>query len=132
MGGIRTGLNYMKIIRSAFILRGNCRCISCVLNFSCAIFMRRTPHKVCCILSVFVPNCIYNLLTGRISLIGAAGCQTRLTNGSQGYCVVGSTCDTSQETVVLKSVTLCLSFWRLQCCYICLCTHPNRPADIGY
>lgn len=83
-------------------------------------------------MSLFLPKCIYNLHTGRISLICATGCQTRFADCFQRYCIVGAACDASQETVVLKSVTLCLSFWRLQCCYICLCARPNRPADICY
>jgi len=112
--------------------RENCKCINYISNFSCSICMRGTLHKVNCIMSLFRTNCIYNLHTGRISLIRATGCQTRFTDCFQRYCIVGAACDASQETVVSKCVTFCMSSWRLQCCYICLCTHPNRPADICY
>lgn len=83
-----------------------------------------------CILGL--PNCFYYLRTGRVSLIRATGCQTSFTDCSQWYCIGGATCDASQETVVLESVTLCPSFGRLQHCYICLSTHPSRPADVCY
>lgn len=65
-------------------------------------------------------------------MVCATGCQTSFTDCSQRYCIGGATCDASQETVVLESVTLCPSFGRLQHCYICLSTHSSRPADVRY
>lgn len=118
--------NHLKCI----YLRGNRRFINYALNFSCSISMIGSRYRESCISSLFLP--VYNLRTGRVSSVHATGCQTRFTDGCQRHCIVGATFDASQETVVLQSVTLGLSFWRVQCCYVGLCPHPNRPADIRY
>lgn len=111
-----------------YLKEGTCNFIEFQLHY----LHQRNAIQLSCILNHFLLNCIYCLRTGRISLICAMGCQTSFTDGFQRYRVVGATCDASQETVVLKSVTFCLSLWRLQCRCICVCTHPNRPGDICY